>query len=162
MISKRDALRLIEESSRRGHMLLVGRIMAVLAGGLGGNRGLWETVGVLHDLDYDQTTEDRTKHGVLTANVLRGKLPEEALYAVMSHDHRAGFTPFSKLDHSLVYADALAVLAEEGGLEKPVTVEALDAALTRVSAEKPWIRETLEGYPYKDMFNAAVILNIVL
>jgi len=43
-----------------------------------------------------------------------------------------------------------------------VTVEALDAALTRVSAEKPWIRETLEGYPYKDMFNAAVILNIVL
>lgn len=162
MISKRDALRLIEESSRRGHMLLVGRIMAVLAGGLGGNRGLWETVGVLHDLDYDQTTEDRTKHGVLTANILRGKLPEEALYAVMSHDHRAGFTPFSKLDHSLVYADALAVLAEEGGLEKPVTVEALDAALTRVSAEKPWIRETLEGYPYKDMFNEAVILNIVL
>jgi hypothetical protein len=162
LISKRDALRLIEENSRRDHMLLVGRIMAVLAGGLGGTRGLWETVGVLHDLDYDQTKDDRSKHGVLAANVLRGKLPEEALYAVMSHDHRAGFTPFSKLDHSLVYADALAVLAEEGGLEKPVTGEALETALTRLSAEKPWIRETLEAYPYKDMFNTAVILNIVL
>jgi putative nucleotidyltransferase with HDIG domain len=162
LISKRDALRLIEESSRRDHMLLVGRIMAVLAGGLGGSRGLWETVGVLHDLDYDQTTEDRSKHGVLAANMLRGKLPEEAIYAVMSHDHRAGFTPFSKLDHSLVYADALALLAEEGGLEKPVTDEALEAAFTRVSAEKPWIREALEGYPYKDMFNEAVILSIVL
>jgi predicted hydrolase (HD superfamily) len=162
LISKRDALRLIEESSRRDHMLLVGRIMAVLAGGLGGSRGLWEMVGVLHDLDYDQTAEDRTKHGVLAADMLRGKLPERALYAVMSHDHRAGFTPFSKLDHSLVYADALALLAEEGGLEKPVTDETLEAALTRVSAEKPWIREILDGYPYKDMFNEAVVLSIVL
>ena len=162
MISKKDALRLIEGSSRRDHMLLVGRIMAVLAGGLDGSRGLWETVGVLHDLDYDQTKEDRSKHGVLSANMLRGKLPEEALYAVMSHDHRAGFTPFSKLDHSLVFADALAVLAEEGGIEKPVTDEALEAALTRVSTEKPWIREIVYGYPYRDRFNAAVILNIVL
>jgi len=162
LISKRDALRLIEENSRRDHMLLVGRIMAVLAGGLGGSRGLWETVGNLHDLDYDLTMDDRSKHGVLAANMLREKLPEEALYAVMSHDHRAGFTPFSKLDHSLVYADALAVLAEEGGLEKPVTGEALEAALTRLSAEQPWIRETLEAYPYKDTFNVAVVLNIVL
>jgi predicted hydrolase (HD superfamily) len=162
LISKRDALRLIEGSSRHGHMLLVGRIMAVLAGGLGGSRGLWETVGVLHDLDYDQTEEDRSKHGVLAANTLRGKLPEEALYAVMSHDHRAGFKPFSKLDHSLVFADALATLTEEGGLEKPVTDEALEAALTRVSAEKPWIREIIDGYPYRDTFNTAVILNIVL
>ena len=162
MISKKDALRLIEDSSRRDHMLLVGRIMAVLAGGLGGSRGLWETVGVLHDVDYDQTAEDLSKHGVLAANMLRGRLPEEALYAVMSHDHRTGFRPFSKLDHSLVFADALAVLAEEGGLEKPVTEEALEAALTRVSEEKPWIREVLVGYPYRDVFNAAVILSIVL
>ncbi len=162
MISKKDALRLIEKSSRRSHMLLVGRIMAVLAGGLGGNRGLWETVGVLHDIDYDQTSEDRSKHGVLAANILRGKLPEEALYAVMSHDHRTGFKPFSKLDHSLVFADALAVLAEEGGLEKPVTDDALEAALFKVSEEKPWIRELIEGYPYRDLFNTAVILNIVL
>lgn len=162
LISKRDALRLIEDSSRRDHMLLVGRIMGVLAGGVGGSRGLWETVGVLHDLDYDKTVEDRSKHGVVAANMLRGKLPEEALYAVMSHDHRTGFTPFSKLDHSLVFADALAVLAEEGGLEKPVTDEALEVALTKVSAGKPWIREILDGYPYRDVFNVAVILNIVL
>ena len=162
LISKKDALRLIEDSSRRDHMLLVGRIMAVLAGGLGGSRGLWETVGVLHDIDYDQTVEDRSKHGVVAANMLRGKLPEEALYAVMSHDHRTGFKPFSNLDHSLVFADALAVLAEEGGLEKPVTDAELEAALTKVSAEKPWIRETVDGYPYRDMFNAAVILSIVL
>jgi putative nucleotidyltransferase with HDIG domain len=162
LISKKEALRLIEDSSRRDHMLLVGKIMAVLAGGLGGSRGLWETVGVLHDVDYDKTEEDRSKHGVVAANMLRGKLPEEALYAVMSHDHRAGFTPFSKLDHSLVFADALAVLAEEGGLKKPVTKEALEAALTRVSVEKPWIREIYEGYPYRGTFNAAVILSIVL
>jgi hypothetical protein len=162
LISKRDALGLIEGSSRRDHMLLVGRIMAVLAGGLDGNRGLWETVGVLHDVDYDKTVDDRSKHGVVAANMLRGRLPEDAIYAVMSHDHRTGFKPFSKLDHSLVFADALALLAEEGGLGKPVTDEALEAALTRVSAEKPWIREIVEGYPYRDTVNAAVILNIVL
>ncbi len=162
LISKKDALSLIEDSSRRDHMLLVGRIMAVLAGGLGGSRGLWETVGVLHDVDYDKTVEDRSKHGVVAANMLRGKLPEDALYAVMSHDRRTGFRPFSKLDHSLVFADALAALAREDGLEKPVTEEALEAALTKVSEEKPWIREIVDGYPYREMFNAAVILNIVL
>ena len=162
LISKKDALSLIEDSSRRDHMLLVGRIMAVLAGGLGGSRGLWETVGVLHDVDYDKTVEDRSKHGVVAANMLRGKLPEDALYAVMSHDRRTGFKPFSKLDHSLVFADALAALAREDGLEKPVTEEALEAALTKVSAEKPWIRDLITGYPYADEVDLKAVLNAVL
>lgn len=161
MISRKDALRLIEGSAKERHGLLVGHIMAVLSGSLGGDRSLWERVGILHDLDYDDTLDDGPKHGVAAAEALKGKLPDEALYAIMSHDDRAGVQPFSKLDHSLIFADSLAVVAEEGGLRRPVTEDAFGEALRRVSEAKPWIRDIVEGFPYGAQVNVVAILNIV-
>jgi uncharacterized protein len=55
MISREEAGRLIEYSNRYMHGVLTGRIMAALAEALEEDAGLWETVGLLHDLDYDQT-----------------------------------------------------------------------------------------------------------
>ncbi|MBN2336868.1 HDIG domain-containing protein [Candidatus Bathyarchaeota archaeon] len=162
MISRKEALSLIGESSKHGHMLLVGRVMAALASLHSCDRGRWELVGLLHDLDYEQTAGDRSKHGVVAADILRGRLHDEELYAIMCHDHRTGFEPFSKLDHSLIFADALAVLALEGGVEKPVTEEAVSAALGRVSGERPWIRQLVEGYPFGDMVYVPGLLNSVL
>jgi len=162
LISRKEALSLIEGTAKHGHALLVGRVMAALATLHGGDRGQWELVGLLHDLDYEQTVGDRSRHGVVAADMLRGRLRDDELYAIMSHDHRAGVEPFSKLDHSLIFADALAVLAMEGGITKPVTEEAVSDALGRVSGEKPWIRQLVEGYPFGDLVYVPGLLNSVL
>jgi hypothetical protein len=47
------------------------------------------------------------KYGVVTGEILANKLPSESLYAIKSHDYRAGFQPKSRLDNALKIADTL-------------------------------------------------------
>ena len=162
MISRDEAGRLIEYSSRYMHGVLMGRIMAALAEGLEEDVGLWERVGLLHDLDYDQTRAGASRHGVVGAEVLKGRLPEEALHAIASHDHRSGVRPETLLDHSLILADALAILMEEVELRKPVSGWAFQTALLKVAGSKPWIRDLITGYPYADEVDLKAVLDAVL
>ena len=162
MISVDEARRLIEYSGRYMHSLTVGRIMAALAEALEEDAGLWEVVGVLHDLDYDQTRAEHGRHGVAAAQVLGGRLSEEALHAIASHDHRSGVEPGSLLDHSLILADALAVLIAETDLRKPVSAWAFQMALLKIADTKPWIRDRIVGYPYADEVDLRSVLDAVL
>ena len=142
MISWSEAIKLVKGTSRFEHSLLVSHLMAELARELKENTLEWKLVGLLHDLDYDETAENRTMHGVITAHRLKGRLPEECLYAIKAHDHRTGFKPKSKLDKALVIADSLAVLVEE--VEKEgVTTETLKKELEKISLEKPWIKTNI-------------------
>jgi len=162
MISREEAGRLIEYSSRYMHGVLTGRIMAAIALQLEEDAALWETVGLLHDLDYDQTRLDAGRHGVLGVAVLAGRLPEEALHAIASHDHRSGVRPETLLDHSLRLADALAILMEEVELRKPVSDWAFQTALLEVAGSKPWIRDIVTGYPYADEVDLKAVMDAVL
>ena len=162
MIGRDEAGRLIEYSSRYMHGILTGRIMAALAETFEEDAGLWETVGLLHDLDYDQTLVGTGRHGVLGAEVLKGRLPDEALHAIASHDHRSFVKPESLLDHSLRLADALAILLEEVEMRKPVSGWAFQTALLKVVGSKPWIRDLITGYPYADDVNLMSVLDAVL
>ena len=130
-MEKENALRLIENSSRREHSLLVSKIMAVLSDAHGESVLDWELAGLLHDLDFDATIEERGLHGIKAADALTGLLDESVLHAIKAHDHRAGYRPSSLLDHSLRFADAVSIL-----LQEPEGV--LD--------EKPWVKEIIEGY----------------
>jgi putative nucleotidyltransferase with HDIG domain len=162
MIGVDEARRLIEYSGRYMHSLAVGRIMAALAEALEEDAGLWETVGLLHDLDYEQTREEPNRHGVAAARVLEGRLPAEALHAIASHDHRSGVEPETLLDHSLVLADALAILVAETDLRKPVSSWAMQLAMLKIAEEKPWIRDRIAGYPYVDEVDLKSVLDAVL
>jgi hypothetical protein len=119
-------------------------------------------VGLLHDLDYDQTSVDEGRHGVLGAEVLNRRLPDEALHAIARHDNRSGVKPETLLDHSLRLADALAILMEEVELRKPVSGWAFQMALLKVEGSKPWLRDLITGYPYADDVNLRSVLDAVL
>jgi len=77
----------------------------------------WELVGLLHDLDFDEVRSDMSKHGVVAAEKLKGKLPEHCLYAIKAHDYRTGFKPQSRLDKALIAVDSLAVLMNKAQAE---------------------------------------------
>jgi len=162
MIGVDEARRLMEYNSRYMHSLTVGRIMAALAEALEEDTGLWETAGVLHDLDYEQTREERSRHGVAAARVLEGRLTEEALHAISSHDHRSGVGPETLLDYSLRLADALAILMEEVEMRKPVSNWAFQMALLKVAGSKPWIRDLIVAYPYADEVDLKAVLDAIL
>ena len=129
MISWNEAVNLVENTSKFKHSLFVSCIMAKMAKKLGENEFEWRIVGLLHDLDYDLVKGDMSKHGVTASRILSGKLSEEALYAIKAHDHRAGFTPRSLLDRSLIAADALANFTEDQGIQEVEGEEALVAKL---------------------------------
>ncbi len=145
-MSRREALKMIEGSSRHAHSVLVGRVMAILARRLGGDEGEWELVGLLHDLDHDSVLGDVARHGVRAAESLAGKVSGEGLDAIRSHDHRTGFKPRGPLAESLRFADAVVVFAEDQGLQGTIEEAALERALRLESSQKPWIEEIIESF----------------
>jgi predicted hydrolase (HD superfamily) len=135
--------------------------MKVLADQLDANQELWELVGILHDLDYDETGENRSKHGVIAAERLEGDLPTDGLNAIMRHDHRTGYAPVTKLDHSLIFADALSIIIQDGHLEASITMDAFQKEIDRVSASKPWLKKIIEEYPLRAEIDFLKILKLL-
>ena len=147
MITLEEARRLVEGSSRLVHSLRVSSLMGRLATHLGADVELWMLVGLLHDLDYDETIDDRAKHGVVAVDRLAGLLPDEGLNAILRHDHRTGLIPESILDHSLILCDAILSVLEDGRLTPPVTLQVFNECLDHVFMEKPWLRDIIYTNP---------------
>ena len=93
MISREDALELVKDCSKYAHLLLASKLMRRLAVRLGEDSLEWELTGLLHDLDFDEVRSDMSKHGVVAARKLKGKLPDHCLYAIEAHDYRTGIKP---------------------------------------------------------------------
>lgn len=146
LITREEALKLIEGSSKHSHSLLASRIMGALADVFHEDRDEWGLVGLLHDLDYDAVHGDMSRHGILAAEMLKGKFSERAMRAIMAHDHWSGVKPESLLDDSLVFADSLAVLIEDQKLDASAGASTLDRALRDESEEKPWIIRNIRSY----------------
>jgi len=106
----------------------------------------WGLVGLLHDLDHDDVKVDMSRHGILAAGMLEGRLSREGLHAIMAHDRRTGVEPESMLDESLIFADSLAVLIEDRGLDASADEATLDRALREESRDRPWISENIQAF----------------
>lgn len=91
--------------------------------------------------DYDQVKDDMSKHGIVTSEILEGKLSEDCLYAIKSHDYRTGFKPKSKLDKALIVADTLAVIIEKVKRNGELSVERIEEEIERVSKNQPWFKD---------------------
>jgi putative nucleotidyltransferase with HDIG domain len=144
MISRDEALRLVRSTSKYAHALMVSCMMKTLAKALNEDEEEWMLVGLLHDLDYDRVKNDMKMHGVVAAEMLKGKLPRKCLYAIKAHDYRSGFKPESKLDKALIATDSLASLIEKMEMEvEELTAEKLRVGLENISAASPWYKSNV-------------------
>lgn len=76
----------ISNVNLRKHMLACAACMRALAAHFNEDAGAWSLAGLLHDLDYDQTAQDFSRHGRVTVEMLRDKgLSEEILHAILAH-----------------------------------------------------------------------------
>jgi predicted hydrolase (HD superfamily) len=139
MISREKAIKLVINTSKYAHVLIASAIMSKLAARLGENSKEWELVGLLHDLDFDEVGDDMSKHGVIAAVRLVGKLPEKCLYTIKAHDYRTEFKPNSRLDNALMAVDSLSLLIEKTlKRHQKLSVETLEIILTNISSQQPW------------------------
>jgi len=115
MLGRDDALRLLEENVRDRkiilHMIAVGAIMKELARYFGEDEEVWELVGLLHDIDYERTKDDPSRHGLVAEEILRSLVSEDILRAIKAHNfENTGIEPRTRMEKALIASDAISGL----------------------------------------------------
>ena len=123
MITRDEALKRVKQHIKKEnlvkHMIAVSAIMKGLAERLGEDHVLWEMVGMLHDIDYEEIGDDFDRHGSTSAEMVADALPQEALHAIRAHNPRTGYESNSIMDIALIASDALSGLLVATALMMP-------------------------------------------
>ena len=131
MITHEEALELVKQHVKNrnlvNHMIAVSSIMRRMAEHFDEDPLLWGAVGMLHDIDYEQTSDDFSKHGLISAEIVKDLLPEEGLQAIRAHNEMTGAKAESRMDISLFAADALSGMIVAGALVRPTKLEGMKA-----------------------------------
>ena len=131
MISRDQALALLKEHNTEtnliNHALESEAVMRGLATKLGQDADLWGITGLLHDLDYSVTKEAHARHGLDSADLLAGKLPDEALNAIRRHafEMNGTETPETDFDFALRCGETVTGLVHAGALVRPTRIEGM-------------------------------------
>lgn len=132
MLSRNEALQLVNKHLTKKnlvkHVLAVEAIMRALARRFGQDEEMWGLAGLLHDLDYEQTSDAPDRHGRETVEILGAyDLPDEVPSAVLAH---AGHVERTSLMNKAIYCvDPVTGLIVASALMHPTkSLAAMDAA----------------------------------
>jgi len=130
-MTRDEALKLMQEKitniNLRKHILAVETVMKHLAQELKQDEEKWGLVGLLHDLDYEETKNEPDRHTLVTAEILQDKVSPEIIDGIKAHtDKKARVSP---MEHAIYCADpvtgflvACALIHKEKNLA-PIDVE---------------------------------------
>jgi putative nucleotidyltransferase with HDIG domain len=115
MLTRVQALDLVKANVSKknviSHMIAVEAIMRQLAKQLGEDEEKWGLVGLLHDIDYEQTETTPKDHSLMAENILKDFVDEDDLRAIKSHNfEHTGVKPENKMEKALIAADAVSGL----------------------------------------------------
>ncbi len=127
-LQREEAVKLLRKYLRNErmikHCIAVEAIMRALARRLGEDEMLWRLVGLLHDIDYEVVGKDLSRHGLIGAyEILKGKLPQQALEAIAAHNELTGVKPTTpeakRMLHALRASDHMSGLIIATALVMP-------------------------------------------
>ena len=123
----------------RRHCIAVASVMRSLAGKLGGESDLWESLGYIHDADWEETKDNPALHTVKTLEWLQkaGITNPLLLHALQSHNRK--LTHLAELEGPMEWA--LETCDELTGFIVAVTLVRPEKKLASVSVEsvlKKW------------------------
>jgi len=120
--------RYVSEDSLIKHCIAVAAIMREVARELNEDEELWWKLGLLHDIDYELTKGDMSKHGVLGEEILLKEGFSEIAELVKRHNHVL-FGDYEKpIEIALQAADSISGLIIACALVK-------DGKITEVTAK---------------------------
>jgi putative nucleotidyltransferase with HDIG domain len=123
MIDRNSAWNLLTEftqsESLRKHALAVEACMRAYARKQGGDEGLWGTVGLLHDFDYEKWPSLQ-EHPYKGNEILKERgYSDEIRRAILSHAEYTGVTRDTPMEKALFACDELAGFITAVALVKP-------------------------------------------
>ncbi|HVP95824.1 HDIG domain-containing metalloprotein [Methanoregula sp.] len=78
----------VHDPGLKKHCLATGAVMKALALRLGGDTGSWETIGILHDIDFELIQGDMQIHGIKGAEILTAAGVDPGLVRIVrQHNH---------------------------------------------------------------------------
>ncbi|MEO0080674.1 MAG: HDIG domain-containing metalloprotein [candidate division WOR-3 bacterium] len=100
------------------HMLATEACLRGLARSLGEDEEKWGLAGLVHDIDYEETKNDTSKHGHVGAEMLKAQNVEpDVIHAVLAHV--SAVPAESNLDKALYAADPITGLIVAATLMHP-------------------------------------------
>lgn len=107
MISRKEALILLNKYLKDKENLLVSysveNILRKIADMLGKDEDLWSMTGLLFNLDYEYTIDNRDERGNLSSRILEGLLPKNAVNAIKANNYiYTDYIPATSLDKALI------------------------------------------------------------
>jgi putative nucleotidyltransferase with HDIG domain len=128
-MSRDKALALLNEHVKTDvlikHCLATEAIMRALARKMNTAEELWGLAGLLHDLDFESTSEDPAHHGLKTEAILRENaqeypFPEEGIRAIKGHNADGlGFERTELFEKALTAAETITGLIVATALVYP-------------------------------------------
>lgn len=121
-MKREEAFTLIESKIKNKnlikHMIATEACMKALAKYLDEDEKLWGLAGLLHDLDYEETIDDFSQHGIVTGKILTDMdVNAQAIYAIKAH---TGQSPAKSAMAKALYAvDPLTGLIVASALMHP-------------------------------------------
>ncbi len=93
------------------HCVAVAAIMRELAKELGEDEELWWKVGILHDIDYELTAGDMSKHGLVAYEILMKEGVDENIAEIVKRHNHMLFGDYSEpVEIALQAADSVSGL----------------------------------------------------
>ncbi|MCC6603192.1 MAG: HDIG domain-containing protein [Anaerolineae bacterium] len=126
----------VQDEGLRRHMLAVSAAMGWYADALGADVAYWETVGLLHDFDWE-IHPDLDRHPIEGAKILRERgWDEETIRVILSHYTEGTAVPREKpIDYALLACDEITGLIIATTLVRP---SKNIAEVTVASIRKKW------------------------
>lgn len=111
----------ISQSNLVKHCLATEAIMKKLALRLGEDVEIWGTIGLLHDLDFEETKDAPAKHTLAATTILEEKgFSREFTRAVRSHNEAVeGWERIERVDFALTCAESVTGLIVAAALVRP-------------------------------------------
>jgi putative nucleotidyltransferase with HDIG domain len=112
-IDRNDAMMLLKEHLKNEklvfHCIASEAIMRALAEKFDENPDVWGIAGLLHDLDFEITGGDMTKHGTGAAEVLASRgVSEEIINTIKKHNaEELGLERSTRFEHALACAESI-------------------------------------------------------
>jgi putative nucleotidyltransferase with HDIG domain len=144
-ISNEEAHALIEEfldaESMRKHCIASEAIMRALAPRFGADPDMWGLVGLLHDLDYNETRDHMDRHALVTAQILLEKgVDPQIVDAIKYHNaENLGLTRHEPIHFALTAAETITGMISATALvypDKKVASVVLKSVKKRMKAKE--------------------------
>jgi len=125
MITRETALKLLDEHIKnenlKKHCIATEAIMRKMAEKFDQNKDKWGVTGLLHDLDFEYTSNTPERHGLETIELLEEyNLPDDVIHAIKSHNEEGtGVSRETTFDYALTCSESITGLIVATALVYP-------------------------------------------